>query len=73
MATCPECGHYLGRNHRCWGIKRLLRSLRNALFGALVGVIPVLVLMDRPSILLLIVTAALGAVLVAAFRSCVRF
>ena len=73
MATCPDCGHYLGRNHRCWGIKRQLRSLRTALVGSLVGIIPVLVLVDRPSYLLIIVTGALGAVLVAALRRYARF
>ena len=73
MATCPDCGHYLGRNHRCWGIKRQLRSLRIALVGALVGVVPVLVLIDRPSFLLMVVTGALGAVLVVAFRRSAGF
>ena len=73
MATCPDCGHYLGRNHRCWGFKRQLRVFRVALFGALVIAIPVFVLSDRPSPLLMLVTGTLGAVVAIAVRRYVRF
>ena len=72
MATCPDCGHYLGRNHRCWGMKRQLRSLRIVLIGVLVGVIPVLVFVDRPTAPLIAVTGALGAVVAIAVRRYVR-
>ena len=73
MATCPKCGDYLGANHRCWGFRRQLQALGFMLAGGLGGFVAVFLVSDRPSMPLLFVTAALGAVLMLAVRRYARF
>jgi hypothetical protein len=73
MATCPKCGGYLGRNHHCWGGRRILNHIRTALVGALVGFFLPLLWLDRFSVPLLLTTALLGVVLTLAVHRYARF
>lgn len=73
MATCPKCGGYLGRRHRCWGSRRRLTSIWLALVGAAAGLLIPWLVIDRPAELLLLVTAVLGSVLILAVRRYARF
>lgn len=73
MATCPKCGGYLGAHHRCWGVRRQLQALGFAAAGVVAGLVTVFLASDRPSVPLLLVSAALGAVLALAVRRYARF
>jgi hypothetical protein len=67
MATCNKCGGYLSDGHRCVGAWRHIAKMMGvALAGALLGVVVVLVLAERPSNSLLAVAGLLFAVLVGA-------
>ena len=68
MATCPKCGGYSGKTHRCWGGRRRWRSVGLTLIGAGLGLgIPWLIV-EHPTLPLLVVTAMLGSVLTVAVR-----
>jgi hypothetical protein len=73
MATCPKCGGYLGRDHRCWGGRRTLSQIRLAVIGALAGFFLPMLWLDRISMPLLVTTAVLGLVLTLAVRRYARF
>ncbi|MEP7303951.1 MAG: hypothetical protein ABJA98_00400 [Acidobacteriota bacterium] len=73
MATCPKCGDYLGRNHHCWGGRRIVVGTGLLLLGALTGYFAPWLLVDGPSEPLLLVTAALGSVLTFAVGRYTRF
>jgi hypothetical protein len=74
MATCPECGGYLGSHHRCRGVGlRRLRTVGFAFLGATLGFLCPFLVADRPTEPLLLVTALLGAVLTIALHRYARF
>jgi hypothetical protein len=73
MATCPKCGGYLGRDHRCWGGRRIPVVIGLLLLGATAGYFIPWLLVDGPSGPLLAVTALLGSVLTLAVRRYTRF
>jgi hypothetical protein len=74
MATCPECGDYLGSHHRCRGVgRRRLRTSGLLLFGAAIGFLAPFLVADRPTEPLLLVTTLLGGVLTFAVHRYARF
>lgn len=73
MATCPKCGDYLGRHHRCWGGKRRRRDVVLTLAGAAAGFVAGLLLIENPTAPLPFITAMLGGILALAVRRYARF
>ena len=73
MATCPKCGRYLDRRHRCWGGYRRFREATFTLTGALAGFAAGLLLVEHPTQPFPFVTAMLGGILTLAVRRHARF
>lgn len=68
VATCPYCGKFLDRSHRCGGPWRQRRRTVGALMtGAALGGTMAFAVSDQPTGLLVSVTALLGAVLIWSF------
>jgi hypothetical protein len=70
MATCPQCGGFLGEDHRCVGLWRLrLRVWGTILLGGMVGgLVGVLVGGGQASWSALAIAVLLGMVIVVAMR-----
>ena len=68
MATCPNCGGYLGERHNCAGVWRLHAGVAarigvGALIGGIVGGVVIGVLVGVPSLASLFVTATVGGII----------
>jgi heme/copper-type cytochrome/quinol oxidase subunit 4 len=73
MATCPSCGGFLDEHHQCAGMwRQRLHAIGFALAGAILGVLAVLTLAERPTDSLIVVAALLGAVVVTAVMQSVQ-
>lgn len=73
MATCPKCMGFLDEGHRCPGgvWTRISKAMLNVGVGAVVGILVVYAIEDRPLAGLVLAGAALGAVLAMAIRQAI--
>lgn len=70
MATCPKCLGALTDDHRCPSriFKQVVETMATVLGGGALGVILCFAIEERPTAPLLLASAALGGVVVNAFR-----
>ena len=73
MATCPKCMGFLDEGHRCPGgvWARVSKAILTVAAGAVIGVLFVYAIEDRPLAALVLAGAALGAVLAMAIRQAI--
>jgi hypothetical protein len=73
MATCPKCMGFLDEGHRCPGgvWTRIGKAMLTVGVGALVGILAVYAVEERPLAGLVLAAAALGAVLAMAIRQAI--
>ena len=73
MATCPKCMGFLDEGHRCPGgvWTRVSKAILTVGAGAVIGVLFVYAIEDRPLAALVLAGAALGAVLAMAIRQAI--
>jgi hypothetical protein len=73
MATCPKCMGFLEEGHRCPGgvWARLSKAMLTVVIGAVLGIVLVYVIEDRPVPALWMAGAALGAVLAVSVRQAI--
>ncbi len=73
MATCPKCMGALTENHRCprGRLHRLTEALSVVGGGAVIGMVVLYLIEERPVPALVMAAAALGAVLTSAVRQAV--
>ena len=73
MATCPKCMGFLDEGHRCPGAvwSRVSKAILTVGAGAVIGVLFVYAIEDRPLAALVLAGAALGAVLAMAIRQAI--
>lgn len=67
MATCPDCGCYLGDEHRCKGkwrieLRLLAWTLRSAIIGSVAGGLLLFLIYGRVSLVAIGLTATIGII-----------